>query len=195
MAEDTRLKEGEVNTLVKIELDNVSEKFHVSKLNFIQDKTGGIYFLYNLAGELMYIGRSKCLKDRLYDHFNGKTHTIDFHKEFHFFRVLYTNSRVEQKIYELYAINALKPKYNQMDVYEEEHTSIKSHEEIEKDNLIFFIVRIMKKNKDVAVGISTMRMICENNRLLCVSLFDEYVLSKLKENNIHLSGREFVYAR
>lgn len=184
--------------MIKVEFENVSEKYDIKSINsVIQNDTGGVYFFYDNQQELIYIGRSVNLKKRLIDHVKGITHTVAFYKEFAYFRVLYTNNRVEQKIYELYAINSMKPKYNTLDVYETDDISVKvkSPDEIEKEQLADFVLNLLKTNKGISIDLYVVRQICENNNFKYANLTDSYVLKILKDNNVEFVDRKLSYKK
>lgn len=163
-------------------------------MSIVRDGMGGVYFLYNAEHELIYVGRSICIKKRLIEHFNGATHTFGFYKEFAFFRFLYTDSRVEQKTYELYAINILKPKYNKLDVYDDVlEVKTKTLDEIEKETLAAFVLKFLKMNKGVPVDLFVVKQVCENNNYKNINLLDVQVLNILKENGIRFANRKFIY--
>jgi len=177
--------------IIKIEFDKLSEKLKASDLEKIPPEIGGIYFVYNRKGELIYIGRSKCLRKRLLDHFAGRTHTNPFHKEFYEFRYMAVRNKTERKIYELYAINALKPKYNQADVCDDEEFENVVDEE--KEKLARFVLQLLKVNKRIPIGIHTIKQICENNNFVNVNLFDDYIQRYLSKNRVEFNGKSFVY--
>lgn len=73
---------------------------------------GGVYRLYNDKKKIIYIGKSKNLADRLYDHHHGNTHTAYFHEEIKHADWYRTNSPIFQTMLEGILIAFYKPRYN-----------------------------------------------------------------------------------
>lgn len=178
-------------TIIKIEFDKLSDKCKVQDLTKILPGTSGIYFIYNRKGELVYVGRTKCLRTRLTDHFAGRTHTKQFFKDFYEFRYMVVKNKTERKIYELYAINTLKPKYNQADIYDDEE--FEDVIDDEKEKLAHFVLQLLKVNKGIPLGIHVIKQICENNNFVDVNLFDDFVQRYLNENGVLFHGKNFIY--
>lgn len=76
-------------------------------------KRGGVYFLYS-GDELLYIGRSINVKQRVLDHLMGSGGAIpkQFVSDISHVRGFYVFDINDQEIYESYAIKTLKPKFN-----------------------------------------------------------------------------------
>lgn len=185
--------------MIDIRLKDLSKLYEVKDLDDIRNNTGGIYFLFNILDQLIYVGRSQNLKGRLTAHFSGKTHTVEYYKEFYYFRVMYTNSRYEQKVYELYSINEFKPFYNKMDVFEEleildeeKVMKVQTKKEIELDNMVKFITRFMNKNKSKDIEISMIKDLLKANKINHGELFHSDTMKMLEENGVYLIGRGFV---
>lgn len=178
--------------MISITLDELSNKLTLKQLDKIPVNTGGIYLLYNANNDLIYIGRSNNLDSRIRAHINGKTHTAIFHKEIKYVRYLPTNSRIEQKVYELYAINTLSPKYNATDVYEDnEEPYLKSEEEINKERFAMYVINLLKVNRGIPIGMYTIREICSNNNVHLYSFFDNTVQKIFKDHQVKFHNQQF----
>ena len=81
---------------------------------------GGLYFLYNLKKELIYIGKSKNLSKRISQHSKG-SHKDGVSNDFRYFRYIEIISEVDRQIYEIWFINKHHPKYNSQFVYKKEY--------------------------------------------------------------------------
>lgn len=75
-----------------------------------------LYKFYNKDNELLYLGKTKNIKER----FNTHRATQTWWDEVTKIEYAKLSSGLEMSIYELYLINLLKPKYNKVDVYDEE---------------------------------------------------------------------------
>lgn len=177
--------------MIKINLDELSEKYKINQLSKIPLNTGGIYLLYDINNALLYIGRSIDLSKRVTSHLTGKTHTVGFYKEIKYFRFLPTNSKIEQKIYELYTINTLLPKYNAVDIYDDVEEFVKTDEEIQKERFAHFVVKLLKANKGTTLGLHTIREICSNNNVHIYNFFDEVVQKVFKDNKVQFNNQKF----
>ncbi|MBF7155714.1 nucleotide excision repair endonuclease [Bacillus albus] len=78
---------------------------------------GGIYFLYSLSNELLYIGKSTNIKVRVNNHIKGSSNTEEHAEEFNKVECFYIDNPLEIEIYETYLINTLKPKYNKNKIF------------------------------------------------------------------------------
>lgn len=93
----------------------------ISKLYNIQDvecKSGGIYFIYGEERNLLYIGKSSNISNRIKQHMNGYSE-IDYSVKDMYKYVEYTKLKcpVDREIYETYYINKLSPPLNRSKVY------------------------------------------------------------------------------
>lgn len=82
-------------------------------------KRSGLYFLFNKADDLIYIGWACYLPNRLNGHVTGNSNTSFFSKEVHMIRIIYSESfdKFREKHpacndIEFYLIDKLKPEYN-----------------------------------------------------------------------------------
>lgn len=96
---------------------NSAQVFNFANVRKLPSKINAVYFFYNKNMELLYIGKTNSLKRRLSEHIKRMTNTKAFIHEVKFFCYLKANNGYETEIYETYAINTFKPKYNKMKVY------------------------------------------------------------------------------
>ena len=90
----------------------LSTKYY-QMLEPVKWKRGGVYFLYSKDGDLLYVGRSVNVKQRLIDHLmGGSGNTKQFSDEISNVKGFYVYDIADQEIYETYAIKTLRPKYN-----------------------------------------------------------------------------------
>lgn len=87
--------------------------FTIDNINKVE-KTNGIYFFYNIDKNIIYIGKSVCLKDRLMSYKDpnlfGKSKSLV--KNIRYFAVILLNSEAEALINEALMIKKFRPKYN-----------------------------------------------------------------------------------
>ena len=77
-----------------------------------KDYDGGIYRFYNLAKEIIYVGKSQDLKRRLKQHLGKDTNTAYFIDEVVFIEVLQEPNPIFQTMLEGIHIALHQPKYN-----------------------------------------------------------------------------------
>lgn len=89
-----------------------SLSFAVTELNEYNDvfllKPGGVYAFYSSVGECLYVGKSVDLRKRLMTHISSSP----FNREISSVVVYFISNVAERDIYETYAINEFKAKYN-----------------------------------------------------------------------------------
>lgn len=76
------------------------------------NEQGGVYFLYDVNGNLLYVGKSVNLYSRINQHLTGQGKSVQFAKFVSRIDVIFVSDDYEREIYETYAINMLKPSYN-----------------------------------------------------------------------------------
>ncbi len=111
---------------------NIDYKFDIEVEIFDFKKvkeSRGVYFIYDWENELCYVGRSRELQKRLYNHMTAsESNLYQFRYLLKNVKVLYTNNDTDTAILERYFINNLRPYLNK---------HYFSHiEEIESDLLI-----------------------------------------------------------
>lgn len=87
------------------------------------DSGGGIYRLYNLANEVIYVGKTNDLHRRLLQHYNKKTNTSYFIDEVSRHEVLPEENHILRTLLEGIFIFLHKPKYNDEVKDEKERTN------------------------------------------------------------------------
>jgi hypothetical protein len=95
-------------------------QFTKEEINSIPKMSPGVYQILSSDGEIVYVGKSKNLGNRLNQHFNGKTHTKDNYEVFESVRCFFTKNLMFMDILEVYFINTIQPRYNKASVYSDE---------------------------------------------------------------------------
>jgi hypothetical protein len=95
-----------------VEVLNV--KFNELPIDKLKDYAGikGVYLLLNDDDEIVYVGISKNIGNRVFKHFQGTTHTAYFSSEFSRALYLEVNDDVERETIEKLLINQFRPPYN-----------------------------------------------------------------------------------
>lgn len=103
----------------KVSSIEFKEPYRRSKIYSLAGCDRGLYFLYNKYEELLYIGYSSYLDQRLSLHLFHKTNTKHFQSEIDHFKILsdnkiddFRNKYTDCQDIEFYLIDKLKPKYN-----------------------------------------------------------------------------------
>ena len=79
----------------------------------ITREKGGLFFLYNEANELLFVGKARKIRQRIKKYFDGNVAPLNNHKhEVHKIEIYEIEDAMEREIYETYAINTLRAKYN-----------------------------------------------------------------------------------
>ena len=74
---------------------------------------GGIFMFYSEAGELLFVGKARKLRQRIKRHFEDQVSPMKHHrKEVYQIDVCVVESPMEREIYETYIINEYQAKYN-----------------------------------------------------------------------------------
>jgi hypothetical protein len=76
------------------------------------DVGGGIYRMYDINNDVIYVGKSVDLHRRLHEHYSKKSNTKDFIDEVVKHEVLFENNIIIQTMLESIFIAYHKPKYN-----------------------------------------------------------------------------------
>ncbi|MED3649965.1 GIY-YIG nuclease family protein [Heyndrickxia sporothermodurans] len=77
-------------------------------LDAFSTKPGGIYAIYDNNDECLYVGKSIDLRSRLRNHLRSSP----FASEIDYITVYFSNNEAERDIYETFAINFFRAKYN-----------------------------------------------------------------------------------
>ncbi|OCS90742.1 GIY-YIG nuclease family protein [Caryophanon latum] len=84
----------------------------------ITREKGGLFFLYNAANELLFVGKARKVRQRIKKYFDGNVAPLNNHKhEVHKIEVYEIEDPMEREIYETYAINKFRAKYNTEKVF------------------------------------------------------------------------------
>ena len=84
----------------------------------ITREKGGLFFLYNKENELLFVGKARKIRQRIKKYFDGNVAPLNNHKhEVHKIEVYEIEDPMEREIYETYAINTLRAKYNTEKVF------------------------------------------------------------------------------
>ena len=79
----------------------------------ITREKGGLFFLYNKENELLFVGKARKIRQRIKKYFDGNVAPLNNHKhEVHKIEIYEIEDPMEREIYETYAINQFKSKYN-----------------------------------------------------------------------------------
>ncbi|MCY8738884.1 nucleotide excision repair endonuclease [Bacillus haynesii] len=174
--------------MIKISLPNLSDFKHSEDLEK-QTRLGGIYFIYGEGGELLYIGKAKNLRNRLKQHFQGKTNTKESSNFFVKYKYLICEDPFEREMYETYLINTMKPKENKSKVYFKcEDFAIST-----KKKFVTFLLNLVKVNKGIPLGRYTIEMICKNNGIVFYNWNDPEIRKQLSEEKIKISNDSLLY--
>lgn len=101
-----------------MELKDLLKISKVKKMDFEpidlenNDIGGGIYRMYNLSGEVIYVGKSQDLHRRLHQHVGKDTNTAYFIDEVRVYEWLTEPDPVYQNLLEAIFIAYHRPKYN-----------------------------------------------------------------------------------
>jgi len=180
---------------ISIVLDNASVLYKVNAVNLIPDDIGGVYFFYNKDGRLAYVGRTIDLKKRLKEHLNGVTNTEKFYKEFAYFKYIFENDVMYQKIYEIYAINIHEPLYNIADVHEYDPTKLTMPiENKDKKAFINFVVSLLKTNRNTTIDLITIRVLCKESNIKLFDFYDDTIKKEFRKYGVKRAVGGMVYS-
>ena len=91
----------------------ISSEYGFTDYHRIPRDKGGIIMLFNADDELMYVGKARKLRPRVKKHFEDTVSPVKNHRhEVHKIAVCTVEDPMDREIYETYAINTLKAKYN-----------------------------------------------------------------------------------
>lgn len=84
----------------------------------ITREKGGLFFLYNADNELLFVGKARKVRQRIKKYFDGNVAPLNNHKhEVHKIEIYEVEDPMAREIYETYAINAFRAKYNTEKVF------------------------------------------------------------------------------
>ena len=103
------LKQGEVE---------ITPYFGFIDFHKITRDNGGVFFFYNEKNELLFVGKARKIRQRIKKHFEDNVSPMKNHRaEIHKIEVYEIEDPMEREIYETYAINTFKAKYNTEKVF------------------------------------------------------------------------------
>lgn len=98
------LKEGEVE---------IPSIYGFIDFHQIPRDVGGIFMFYNKNNELLFVGKARKIRQRIKKHFEDNVSPMIKHRdEVYKISVCIVEEPMDREIYETYAINTLKAKYN-----------------------------------------------------------------------------------
>ncbi|MER2260787.1 MAG: nucleotide excision repair endonuclease [Psychrobacillus sp.] len=98
------LKEGEVE---------IPSIYGFIDFHQIPRDKGGIFMFYNKNDELLFVGKARKIRQRIKKHFEDNVSPMIKHRdEVYKISVCIVEEPMDREIYETYAINTLKAKYN-----------------------------------------------------------------------------------
>ena len=127
--------------MIKIEVPAIEAIVTKKDISNIPD-VGGLYFLFNVKNELLYIGKAKSLKKRLTQHFYSwsSDNLVDVSHNISYATYCFCFDPVEREIYETYLINTRKPAWNIEKVFTYKTRRYEEHwylpEDLEEDRII-----------------------------------------------------------
>lgn len=106
----------EVDTTITKKKNTKESNIHgflEADIHRITRENGGIFMFYNEAGELLFVGKARKLRQRIKRHFEDSVSVMKKHRdEIARIDVCLVKSSVDREIYETYIINKYKAKYN-----------------------------------------------------------------------------------
>jgi excinuclease UvrABC nuclease subunit len=79
----------------------------------ITREKGGIFMFYNADNELLFVGKARKIRQRIKKHFEDTVSVMKNHRdEVTKIEVYIVDDPTDREIYETYAVNTLKAKYN-----------------------------------------------------------------------------------
>lgn len=82
-------------------------------LHKITRQNGGIFLFYNEQNEVLFVGKARKIRQRIKKHFEDTVSPMKDHRDEVFkIEVYEIEDQMEREIYETYAINTFKAKYN-----------------------------------------------------------------------------------
>jgi len=99
--------------MITITIPNFDIELPVDEVNNIPKNKAGIYLFYGANNDLLYIGKTKLLRQRIRQHLlSNDINTELLRHHFVFVRCIYVDDSLERDIYETYMVNTLRPLFN-----------------------------------------------------------------------------------
>ena len=91
----------------------ITPYFGFIDLHKITRDNGGIFLFYNEENELLFVGKARKIRQRIKKHFEDNVSPMKNHRDEVFkIEVYEIDDPMEREIYETYAINTFRAKYN-----------------------------------------------------------------------------------
>ncbi|WP_337100640.1 nucleotide excision repair endonuclease [Paenibacillus sp. YIM B09110] len=105
-------------TIFKQDNPQESNIYGFTQFHLITRELGGFFMFYNDKDELLFVGKARKIRPRIKKHFEDSVSPMKKHRdEVHKIEVYVVESAVDRDIYETYAINEFRAKYNEDKVY------------------------------------------------------------------------------
>lgn len=144
----------------------------IEKLNNLPEATG-VYYFYDDKKELIYIGKSKDIKARIFSHFNNHSSKKALEMRLNIADIDYelTGSELISLLKESQEIKKLKPKYNRAQRRSITHFGLYTY--LDQNGYIRFAINPTKDTSDFALNIFSS---LKNGKSYLQSLVDEFNL-------------------
>ncbi|MEG0259448.1 MAG: nucleotide excision repair endonuclease [Lysinibacillus sp.] len=101
---EQKLKEGEVE---------ITPIYGFIDFHKIPRDKGGIFMFFNKENDLLFVGKARKIRQRIKKHFEDNVSPMKkYRDEVHKIEVFEVEDPMDREIYETYAINTLRAKYN-----------------------------------------------------------------------------------
>ncbi|MGE6894575.1 GIY-YIG nuclease family protein [Priestia flexa] len=98
--------------MINVEIPEFDLEVTQGEYKKITANKAGIYIMYDVDGNPMYVGQSIDLQLRVYSHFHGLTNTAGYHYYFDTCKIFFEEDEINRDIYEIFLINTLKAPVN-----------------------------------------------------------------------------------
>jgi len=98
--------------LINVTLPEKYGRFNIDNYSEIKNNLKGVYFFFNNKDELVYVGKTENVKNRVRHHWFGITNTKHYFDEFNYVDVYEVDCAIERDLYETYFINKEDAAYN-----------------------------------------------------------------------------------
>lgn len=135
-------------------------------------KSPGIYMMKDYQGNIIYVGKSKSLKDRVKSYFiNSNNHSRKIKrmiKNIDDISIITTDTELDALILECEKIHEIRPMYNTLMKKYENYRYIK----IDKEKLIIDVVSYIKDDRSIYFGPYSMDKKLEEIKMIIIDLFN-----------------------
>jgi len=100
-------------SIFKKEDSDANKDYGFTDFHQITREKGGIFMFYNAENELLFVGKARKIRQRIKKHFEDTVSVMKDHRdEVTKIEICIVDDPMEREIYETYAVNSLKAKYN-----------------------------------------------------------------------------------